>query len=733
MITIEGTIENIVFSNADNGYTVCRISTPTDLITAVGVMPYIAVGECILVNGTWENHNSYGRQLRIQYYEKQLPKDVGAIYKYLSSGAIKGIGKITAERIVDTYGINAFDVIENNPDWLTSIKGITPKKAQGINDSYMSQYGLRSIMVFCGSYFGPSLSVKIYKKYGLESIGVVKLNPYILSDTINGISFRKADEVAKSLGFEHNSKERMIAGIKNTLMTAAYQNGHCFLPYDKLISTASTLLKVEPQEITEVVNYMLDMQALIAIEVNDEKAIYLPMFAEAERYIAKKLLAISENAPEYKLKNVENEIKYLEKEYNFEYASEQEEAILSAVSNSLTIVTGGPGTGKTTVIKAIISIFQRLSIPFHLAAPTGRAAKRMSEASGCEAATIHRLLEMKYGDEMEPEFGRNESMPLECGALIVDEMSMVDTMLMYSMLRAIKVGTLLVLIGDIDQLPPVGAGQVLRDMIKSNSFSVISLTKIFRQAEESLIVKNAHAINHGEMPVVDDKTRDFFFLERSNNEETQELIIDLVSRRLPQTYKMNNIDDLQVLSPTRKGILGTTELNKRLQDRLNPYNSVKIEKRVGDVIFRTGDKIMQTRNNYDIPWQKSDSEGTGIFNGDIGRILSIDTIAEVMIMDFDGRIAEYDFLMLEEIEHSYAITVHKSQGSEYPFVVIPVFDAPPMLQTRNLLYTAVTRAQKMVVLVGYKESIEYMISNNRITKRYTALRRMLENTLLIEL
>lgn len=725
LVTLEGTIEEVVYSNADTGYTVCKILTPTDIITAVGVMPYAEAGESVRIGGGWENHSSYGRQFRISYFEKQLPQDAAAILKYLASGAVKGIGRVTAERIVDSYGINTFDVIESNPEMLTSVKGISPKKAKAIHENFMEQNGMRSVMMFCGSFFGVSTSMKIYKKYGAATADVIKENPYLLADNIDGIGFRKSDEVAMALGFRHDCRERMVSGIKHVLSTASYQNGHCYLPEDKLVSSAYELLKTSRDALSETVAFMLTVGALIAVDLPEGRAIYLPELADAEDYVAKKLLALYNHPPEYKLKNIDGEIRFLESEFGVEYASRQADAIRSAVNCGLTILTGGPGTGKTTVIKAIISIFQRIGVPFLLAAPTGRAAKRMSEASGCEAATIHRMLEVKYEDGDELQFVRNEDMPLSCGALIVDETSMVDIPLMYSLLRAVPVGTMLILIGDVDQLPPVGPGQALRDIIRSERFNVIKLDKIFRQAEESLIIKNAHAINRGEMPETDERAMDFFFIERRRSDEVRDLICDLVARRLPQTYKISAIDDLQVLTPTRKGILGTVELNKCLQDKLNPYNSVKTEKRFGETVFRTGDKIMQTRNNYDIVWTKGSLEGSGVFNGDIGRIISINPGAETMVMDFDGRIAEYDFQMMEDVEHAYVITVHKSQGSEYPFIVMPIYDAPPMLLTRNLLYTAVTRAQKMVVLTGMKEPLSRMVTNNRITKRYTLLKNLL--------
>ena len=726
LLTFEGTIEDIVYANAETGYTVCRVLTPTDMITAVGVMPFAESGESVKICGLWETHNSYGRQFRVSYFERQLPQDAAAILKYLGSGAIRGIGKVTAQRIVELYGTSSFDVIEHNPEMLSSIKGISPKKAQLIHDNFMEQNGMRSVMMFCGSFFGPSLSVKIYKKFGEMTAEVIKENPYVLADTIEGIGFRKADEVAMTLGFEKACKERLVSGIKHTLQTASYRNGHCFLPQDKLADEATDLLRAPKNQIADEIEFMLDVGALIKTQTDEIDAVYLPEFALAEEYIAKKLKALSDNPPQYRLENINSEIRYLESEFDVEYDSEQARAIKTAITSGLTIITGGPGTGKTTVIKAIISIFRRIGVPFLLAAPTGRAAKRMSEASGCEAMTIHRMLEVKYSDEGDVQFVHDESEPLNCGALIVDETSMVDTLLMHSLLRAVEVGTMVILIGDVDQLPPVGPGQVLRDIIASEQFRTIKLSKIFRQAQQSLIVKNAHAINSGLMPETDEKTSDFFFIERSNADEIAALICDLAARRLPQTYKISGVDDVQVLTPTRKGPLGTVELNKLLQDKLNPFNSVKKEKRIGDTIFRTGDKIMQTRNNYDIQWSKGDVSGSGVFNGDIGRILSIDTESETVVLDFDGRITEYDFQSFEDIEHAYAITVHKSQGSEYPFVIFPSFNAPPMLLTRNLLYTAVTRAQKMVVLAGIKEPLGHMVANNRITKRYSLLQQLLK-------
>ncbi|MDD4165254.1 MAG: ATP-dependent RecD-like DNA helicase [Eubacteriales bacterium] len=728
-IVLDGVVEEIIYSNDENGYTVCTINAMGEPVTLVGIMPFINEGETIRAQGSWQVHATFGRQFHVDYFEKKLPTTSGTILKYLSSGAIKGIGPVTAERIVSRYGEESLEVIENNPEWLSDIRGITPKKALEISETYRMQFGMRTVMLYCNRFFGPSLSVKIFKRYGSGAIDIIENNPYVLCEDIEGISFEKADKIAMDLNFAYNCPERIMAGVIHFLQVAAYNNGHCYIPEDILLKNAASRLKVSPAEVGKIIGDLVFTDKLVKSEINGKIIVFLKEYFDAEKYIAAKLVSLSEVEFPVKLCGIDEQIDMLEETYDLGYAEEQKKAITLAVTNGVTIITGGPGTGKTTVIKAIIDIFDNLKLSFMLAAPTGRAAKRMSEASGHEAKTIHRLLEMGYGDSHEMRFMRDDSNPLPYKAIIIDEMSMVDTLLMYSLLKAVKSGTYLILIGDVDQLPPVGAGNCLSDIIKSGRFRVCTLNKIFRQAQESMIIVNAHSINDGIMPQLDTKNSDFFFIKRERAVDIRDLIIDLTSKRLPKTYGVDCIDDIQIITPTKKGDLGTFELNKALQRALNPQNGRKKEAKSGSVIFRENDKVMQIKNNYDLEWfttadggEKTDENtGRGIFNGDIGRILSINTQREVMVIDFDKRITEYDFALLDELEHAYAITVHKSQGSEYKIVIIPIYDHPVPLMTRNLIYTALTRAKEMVCLIGRAECLEVMVKNDRRPERYTAL------------
>lgn len=726
-IVLDGVIEDMIFTNEENGYTVCTINCMGEPVTCVGIMPFVNEGETIRVQGYWQVHATFGRQFKVEYFEKKLPTTSGTILKYLSSGAIKGVGPVTAERIVSKFGEDSLDVIENHPEWLTDIKGISPRKAHEISEAYRMQFGMRTVMLYCNRFFGPSLSVRIFKKYGSAAIDLIENNPYILCEDIVGIGFEKADKVAMDLGFQYNCAERIEAGVLHILNEAAFNGGHCYLPEEALLDKTAKKLQVAKEEILPALRGLCDRDKLVIAEIQGKRVVFLKEYFEAEQYIAAKLVSLSEAEFPFTLEGVGEQICLLEEKYGLEYAPEQKRAIMLAVTKGVSIVTGGPGTGKTTVIKAIIDIFRSLKYSVMLAAPTGRAAKRMSEASGCEAKTIHRLLEMTYTDANTPRFARDEFNPLPYKVIIIDEMSMVDTLLMASLLKAVKNGSYLILIGDVDQLPPVGAGNCLADIIQSGRFAVSRLTKVFRQAQESLIIVNAHNINSGVMPRLDVKDNDFFFIRRDNAADIKELIIDLVAKRLPKKYGVNPLDDIQVITPTRKGELGAAELNRILQSALNPQNGRKKEKKAGGVIFRENDKVMQVRNNYDLEWfisasgGQEETTGRGIFNGDIGRIISIDTQSETMVIDFDRRIAEYDFALLDELEHAYAITVHKSQGSEFKMVLMPAFDSPLPLMTRNLLYTAVTRAKELVCMIGKPECIETMVKNDHRPERYTAL------------
>lgn len=722
---LHGTIEDIIFVNEDNGYTVCVIETQDEMVTAVGIMPYIGAGEEISVRGNWDVHPTFGRQFKVEYFEKSLPTTASSIYKYLASGTIKGIGPVTAERIVEEFGEDTFDIIENNYLWLTNVKGITKSKAEKIHESYQEQFGMRAVMMFCGTYFGPSIAVKLYKKYGGAAVDVVKMDPYALVDDIIGISFMKADKVAMDLNFEKNCVSRVRAGIKYVLQVAVYRDGNCYLPRNIVVNHSCLLLDIEIETVEETLNDMLFERQLAYVEKHEIECIFLPELLAAEKYCAEKLVSLTHAPRLAVIENVEGHIEMLEDIFGVQYDPKQRKVIKSAVTEGVTIVTGGPGTGKTTVIKAIISLFSALGISFALCAPTGRAAKRMTESSGYEAKTIHRLLEMEYKNEGELKFSRDDSNPLPYSAIIVDEMSMVDVQLFSSLLKATKLGTYLILIGDADQLPSVGAGDVLNDLINSSKFPTIRLTNIFRQAEQSLIVRNAHAVNRGEMPDISVKNNDFFFIESNNEGSIISYICELIKVRLPRTYSFNSLDDVQVITPSRKGNLGTKKLNQALQSVLNPPLPSKIEKKLSNILYRLGDKVMQIKNNYDIEWKRGELKGCGVFNGDIGKIIDIDFRTEIVKVDYDGKIVEYDFTLLDELELAYAMTVHKSQGSEYPVVIIPLYDNFPKLMTRNLLYTAITRAQKMVLILGKQSVLEMMVNNNCITKRYSMLREFL--------
>ena len=723
LVSIEGTVEKIIYHNDENGYVVCELLAFSDeLYTVCGNMPYLAAGETIKALGDFVTHPQFGRQFRVEYYEKQLPSSTTAILKYLASGTVKGIGPVTARRIVDKYGEDTFEVLENHPEWLADISGISARKAKEIGESFRDQFGMRNVMTFCRQYFGPSIAVRIYKKWGCSAVDVIKKNPYILCDEIHGVTFEKADAIAKNLGFASGSDERIGAGIKFVLQHNLYQNGHVFLPQDKLVDTASKLIGCGKEKAEDILAYLVGLGELKFVREAGIKCVYLPDVYEAETYIAKKLDIMEQVNHSLDTNNLLELVQKAELENGIKYEELQKRAIKEAVANSVFVLTGGPGTGKTTVVRAIIRIFSSMGLDIALAAPTGRAAKRLSEAASMEAKTIHRLLEMQFAPDEESVFIRDEANPLDEDVIIIDESSMIDVFLMSALLKAIRPSSRLVLIGDADQLPPVGPGYVFRDIIESDRFSTVVLTHIFRQASKSLIVTNAHAVNNGVHMDLTKKDSDFFFLPRADDEETAGTVVSLCAKRLPKTYGLTAFNGIQIITPSKKGVNGTEMLNNMLQAALNPPDVSKREKKVRDIILREGDKVMQIRNDYDIEWVRNDGgEGVGVFNGDIGIIEEIDLSAERVKVLFDDRRALYDFSMLDELELAYAITVHKSQGSEYPIVVIPLYRYSQRLLTRNLLYTALTRAQKMVVLVGDEEVSKQMIENNRRTKRYTGL------------
>lgn len=721
--TISGKIENVVYHNESNDYTVLEIVDGEDnLLTAVGAIPMAFEGEEVILRGRWTYHKEFGKQFAFDTFEKTLPAEEDGILRYLSSRTVKGIGPVTAVKIVNRYGKDSFDVIENHPEWLADIPGITLKKAAAISESFREQTGIRGVMMFCKDYMGSSDVTKVYKKLGAGAVGMLEENPYILCHEEFGISFEKADAMAKSLGQPLNSKNRILNGLIYTLNYNGSTNGHTCLPIDKLVSAASAVLELGEGEVGDTLRLLLDEAELSAYKKDGTEYVMTNRTAEDEDYVAKRLSALSAEAGGFGAMNIASLIEKVECTQNISFAPLQRQALFASLENGVMILTGGPGTGKTTVIKALLSIFRSIGVKTVLAAPTGRAAKRMSEATGEEAKTVHRMLEMERTEERGTRFCRNEKAPLNEGAVIIDEASMLDLTLTAALARALKRGSRLILIGDSDQLPSVGAGNVLTDLIATERIRTVRLTEIFRQSKESLIVTNAHRINEGQPPRLTVTDNDFFFVRRENEREIAETIADLITERLPKTYGREIKDKIQIITPSKKGAGGVEVLNSVLQSKINPPMKFKREKSSHGVIFREGDRVMQIANNYDIEWEKAGLVGLGLFNGDIGVIEKINLSDEVMTIVFDDRTVEYPFDILDELELAYAITVHKSQGSEYPVVIIPMYSCPPMLMTRNLLYTAVTRARKMVILVGRSDIPGRMVENNREVLRYTTLR-----------
>ena len=724
--SLEGSVEYIIYSNEENGYTILEMTVGKgEIVTAVGVMPYVGEGENLKVYGKWVHNPKYGRQFSVSSYEKVMPADALSILRYLASGAIKGIGPKTAQKIVDIYGDDTFDVIENHPEWLSEIPGISAKKAREIGENFNKSAGMRSTMMFFRDYFGAALTMKIYKKWGSKSVEMAKMNPYILCEQIDGIGFEKADNMARSLGFEKDGIDRVCSGIVYMMKYRITHNGHVCLPENQVIDEGADLLEVEKDHVKIALSALYYQNKLRAVTYDGVKYVYERESYEAEKYIARKLDLLDKVCASVDARDMNAFILREESRSGIAYAPLQKKAITSSLESGVMILTGGPGTGKTTVVRALIEIFDSMGYSVALAAPTGRAANRMSEATSREAKTIHRLLEMDFSENIYGTFARNENNLLDEEVIIVDEASMIDQNLVYSLLKAIKPGARLIIIGDSDQLPSVGAGNVLRDIIKGERFATIKLNEIFRQASESLIVTNAHAINRGEMPDLSVKNKDFFFIPRRSNSDIALTVADLCKNRLPKAYGVRATSNIQVISPSRKGEAGTENLNVLLQKMLNPEQFGKKEYKYRQIVFRQGDRVMQIKNNYDIFWAKDDgTEGNGIFNGDIGFICDIDHKNQSMEIVFDDRRVKYDFSYLEELEHAYAITVHKSQGSEYPIVIIPAYRAPEMLLTRNMLYTAVTRAQNMVIVVGDESIVKTMVDNNKQSLRYTGLARL---------
>ena len=729
-ITVSGTVEDIIFQNSESGYAVFNVHNSDEETVCVGIVPNLHKGESLKVTGSWVVHPVYGRQLSIEVYEKSIPTTSEGIEKYLASGIIKGIGKKMAARIVEKFGETSFYVIEEKPDRLVEIKGITYEKAMRINQVFREQHELRRAMIMLQNFgLSPTYALKIYKKYKEKTFDIVNTNPYQLADDIFGIGFKLADKLAISAGILENSTHRVKSGLRYVLNSAA-NDGHVFLPESILFDKAKELLEVNDDLIVSALQELqIEHKVWREKSDNEELLVYLNMYYYAEISVAKKILELmiaGENCDDMRIMVSSKEI---EKKYGIELAKDQLKAVNDAVKQGVLLMTGGPGTGKTTTINTIIKVFEEAGKEVVLAAPTGRAAKRMTEATGYPAQTIHRLLGINYvnEDSVVQTFSKNEDDPIEADVVIIDESSMVDILLMNSLLKAISIGTKLILVGDIDQLPSVGAGNVLKDLIKSGVVSVVRLKKIFRQAQESMIVVNAHKINQGEEPLINEKTSDFFFVKRHSTSEVVQTIKELVSSRLPSFMDCDAMQDIQVLTPMRKSPIGVFDLNKELQQTLNPPSIKKKEKLARAFIFREGDKVMQIKNNYNLVWKMIENgrtidEDMGIFNGDGGIVLRIDEDKEEMVVVFDeNKYVTYDFTQIDELELAYAITIHKSQGSEYPIVVIPVHSGPSMLLTRNLLYTAVTRAKNLVVLVGLMETMNRMMENNREINRYSSL------------
>ena len=732
---INGYVDHIIYRNADNGYTVLVMICDEEEVTCVGTFSDIAEGENIEAHGSYTDHPTYGRQFAVKSFEEKAPKDEMAIERYLGSGAIKGVGIALAARIVRRFKRDTFRIIEEEPERLAEVKGISERKAMEIADQVNAKRDLRQAMIFLQQYgISTTLAVKIYNTYGQEIYGILKENPYRMADDVEGVGFRTADEIASRVGIRTDSDFRIRSGIQYALLQASNE-GHTYLPMPELTQRASNLLQIEPEYIEKhYMNLAMDRK-IIMRQVDDTTQIYASSFfyMEANTATMLKQLNASFDVPDIE---IEERLRQIEKQTKMDLDEHQVEAVKEAVRNGLLVITGGPGTGKTTTINTIIRYFELEGMDIFLAAPTGRAAKRMSETTGFEARTIHRMLELNGGMEGNAGFERNEQNPLETDVIIIDEMSMVDISLMYSLLKAIAAGTRLILVGDVNQLPSVGPGSVLKDIIDSNEFHTVKLTKIFRQASTSDIIVNAHKINRGEPVSLDNKSMDFFFLKRYEADKIINVTLQLIKQKLPKFVGASEYD-IQVLTPMRKGLLGVERLNGILQMYLNPADQRKREKEHGSTIFREGDKVMQTKNNYQLEWEIRSKyglcidKGTGIFNGDMGIIEEINDFAETMTVSFDeGRMVEYPYKLLDELELAYAVTIHKSQGSEYPAVVIPLLSGPRMLMNRNLLYTAVTRAKKCVTIVGNDTTFNQMIENNSQLKRYSGLRdRLTEDSL----
>lgn len=748
MERFKGYVNKIVYRNEDNGYTVFELELDGDELTCVGNVPYVTEGEFVEVTGEYTEHSVYGQQLKVETCEDIPPEDEKSVERYLASGAIKGIGAALASRIVRRFKADTLRIIEQEPERLAEIKGISRRMAVEISDNVTAKRDMRNAMMFLQDYgISMALSAKIYNQYGASVYTIMKENPYRLADDIAGVGFRIADEIARKAGIEADSDFRIKSGIMYTLLQAT-GSGHIYLPQGELLEQLNTLLDTEIKDIDRHLSDLsMDKKIVVKQQLQEneastdagdgeyqaERLVYGASYYYMEMSVAYALKALDARESIDKHK-IADRIRRIEKAEKIELDDRQRDAVIQAISSGLLVITGGPGTGKTTTINTIIRYFEGEGMEIRLAAPTGRAAKRMTEATGCEAQTIHRMLELSGApeDDRSASFLRNEENPIDADAIIIDEMSMVDIFLMNSLLKAVTPGTRLILVGDVNQLPSVGPGNVLRDIIASERFNVVKLTKIFRQATESDIIVNAHKINAGEKFPIGPSSRDFIFIRREEAGNVIGAMITLVSQKLPK-YVDAKPFDIQVLTPTRKGMLGVERLNTVLQEYLNPKDSSKQEKEIGTTIFREGDKVMQIKNNYQIEWETRGKHGIptdrgmGVFNGDMGVVDNINFYSEKLTVKFeDDRYVEYPFKQLDELELAYAVTVHKSQGSEYPAVVIPLLSGPRMLMNRNILYTAVTRAKKCVCIVGTEEVFYGMVENGNEQKRYSTLAKRIQ-------
>ena len=724
LVELAGTVDEVIYTNEENGYTVLRMEAEDgDTVTVTGCLPFSAPGELLTVSGTWVRHPTHGRQFQAEYAQRRMPHGAEAVYEYLASRVIRGVGPATASVIVSAFGAQALEVIEKEPENLAGLRGISLKKAREMSEALRRQLGLRRLMEFLNSHgLKPQYAMRLYHAYGSRALELISGNPYLLTKPHIGGEFADADRLALDLGMEGDSAERIAAAILFELQHNA-GNGHVFIPREKLILATAQLIDIDPAPVEEGLDVLLDSGEVVCSPVAGCEGCYLYDLYEAETYTAQRLCRMAETVSELPA-DLEQILGALEREQGITYAPLQRKTLELVATNRVAVITGGPGTGKTTTVRAIIAMLARMGLKVLLAAPTGRAAQRMGELAGQEAATIHRLLETGYAEgSFDLVFKRDESNPLKCDAMIVDEASMIDIGLMRALLAALPDDCRLILVGDADQLPPVGPGNVFSDILRSYAIPVVRLTEIFRQTAESRIVRCAHQINAGEHPNISENRGDLFFMRRGSQEEAQRLIVDLCAQRLPNNMGIRPAE-IQVLTAMRRGSTGVAGLNQALQAALNPPAEGKPEKKFGEIVFRSGDRVMQIRNNYDIIWISRDGSrsGTGVFNGDVGYVASIDPGGECLTVDYDGRLVSYGFDMLTELEHAWAMTVHKSQGSEYRAVILCLSGLPQQLMYRGVLYTAVTRARELLIGVGDENTVYRMIDNHKQTRRYSGLR-----------